>query len=542
MKRRARIGQPAQRALARAGERVMRAKKGSRQPRFERTDMEYMFSSIYRWVKMADLEEPAYSSISTTRDEWLRRFWHRESLLAGVTNSVVLLDANRGWTLTGGRNQVSRYLERLHNLEDGKGWRTFLKKGRLSYCTTDLGFVGEKEVGSAGELISMYHVDPVRCQLTGMPAEPLEYMPLSGEKELWPRGSFIHVADMPSDDEAYNDLGFCATSRALELAKILVAIYQHDNEMLGSRMPKGVLLLKNIQQSQWDESMEMREANLDSVERKYYGGLQVIATGGPYDADIVIRALSQLPANLDRRELVDQTMNGYALAHNRDAREFWPVSGGALGTGKETEVQHRKATEKGQFEFLNPLQEDLQRVLPPTLDFQFEQRDDEGQLLLAEVADAWAKVAKLLYEAGAANEEGPLLMREQSLRILADQNIIPAEWAELAQEAQADDTEAEVETLQDEALTRMRVQRAIRQFPEESIVQYSWPADKVRTLWRNGHEALARRIHPVPVQRAILHEGEGVVITEEDAATAITAGRQRLGEQYAQLLEASAYA
>ncbi|NIV32859.1 MAG: hypothetical protein GWN58_26455, partial [Anaerolineae bacterium] len=65
------------------------------------------------------------------------------------------------------------------------------------------------------------------------------------------------------------------------------------------------------------------------------------------------------------------------LITGTDASEFWPVQTGALGRGRETEIQHRKAASKGAMEFALAYQEQLQNELPDSLLFEFEQRDAE---------------------------------------------------------------------------------------------------------------------------------------------------------------------
>jgi len=70
--------------------------------------------------------------------------------------------------------------------------------------------------------------------------------------------------------------------------------------------------------------------------------------------------------------------------------------GWALGTATETETQHRKATGKGGLDFALGFQEQLQRpdVLPETLHYEFEQRDEEGELLEIEVKTAQARLVR----------------------------------------------------------------------------------------------------------------------------------------------------
>lgn len=528
----------------------------SKQPRFA-ADPNRFFYAVYRWVKDADLEAPAYSADSRRRDAWLREFWPREPHLAGVINSVVAIDKNRGWSLTGGRNQVLRYTRVLHDYERGKGWRYGFGQGSLSFYTGDLGTVVELgRGGRGGPLRALYHTDAARCQLT---PDGLKFHPASGGVQQWTEGDdFFRCAPLPSTDEAFYGLGFCAVSRALELAKLMIAIYLHDQEELGARAPRGLLLLKGIGEEQWNTAMQARDEALTGMERKYYGGVAVLATQGLEDLDAKLIALSQLPANFDRKMFVDLLMYGYALAFGYDPSEFWPVQYGALGRGKEAETQHRKASGKGGLDFTLAFQEQLQgpAALPETLQFEFDDRDSEGELMDAEVAAAWADVAATL--AGGKTGGVGLIDAGHVAQFLVDKGVIPPEWTATQEATQAEDTDAQGDigaaepggsaAASEEALQSERVQRAIEAFPGEPIVRYSWKPGRpgqVRVLWQPGDRRLwpgvvARRVVERQDEGAVLYEdpdGE-FAITEGDVERAIAEGGRRVGPEFAELLNA----
>jgi hypothetical protein len=357
---------------------------------------------------------------------------------------------------------------------------------------------------------------------------------------------------MPSDDETMNGLGFCSTSRVAEIVTLLYSVLMHDEEKLGARMPQGLLLISGVSEEQWTQSMEARSARLDAQNRSRFGGVQVLANETPDQIDAKLIALSQLPDNFDRETFISQCLYAYALCTGYDPREFWPVSGGQLGTATETETQHMKATGKGGLDFALSLQERLQLELPDTLAFEFQQRDDEGAILEATVAQAWADVSKTLYEAGAATGQ-PLLDRRYALSLLADHGVIPAEWTELEEETQATDTEGPEQeepvlappAEEEAALENERVRRALDRFPGEPIVRYAWPSGRLTVL----HDPAAPRKRRHFVMRGmtrrqedeVLYKSGDVVITQADVDVAIAVGRKRTGDEFAGLLDAPAY-
>ena len=521
----------------------MARKTVSKQPRF--SDDEYskrVYRSVLNWLRMAEISEPPYAADSRRRDAWLQEFWMLEPHLAGVVNAVVLIDSNRLWTLSGGRNQVIRYSSILHDAEGGAGWRTFIRKASLSYWTTDLGAVIEiGRDGRNGPLRALYHVDSARCRLTGDVDFPLEYEPPVGKPQRWRQDDFLRICSLPSSIETMFGLGYCAVSRCLELAKLLIAVYRYDQERLCARMPKGILFLDNITLQQWVDSLERREAELTARERQYYGGVQIIASGGAEQANARLVALSQLPDEFDRKIFTDQLMYGYALAFGYDPSEFWPVQYGALGRGTETEVQHRKATGKGGLDMALALQEALQNELPPTLQFEFEQRDEEGELRTAQLQRAKFEAIAVAYQAG-LQFGAPLISRDEARSLLAESGVIPSEWTEAEEEAQIESEERR-RARESEAL-----QIAAREFPDEPIVRYVWPHGRLTTLFRDGRELYPFRIAVTrSVKRdkpsddedgEVLYDSGDWHITAADVRQAIDNAAHRLGEDYAAVLMA----
>ena len=533
-------------------ERALPDKTYSKQPRI--SDPSTVFGSVFGWLQSGiTKEEKRYVANSRARDAWLRSVWRDEPHLAGVLNSAVSIDKNRGWTLIGGRNQVLRYTPVLHMADDGMGWRYYLGRESQSFYSTDLGGVTENgREGKGGPLRALYHVDSARCQLTGSRLKPLRYYPLAGGEQDWDADDFFRIVPMPSDDEKLHGLGFCAISRCIELAKLMIAVYEHDQEKLGARAPKGLLILHNLTDTQWEEAMEAREEKLTAKEWEYYGGVTVLASAGPEMVDAKLVALSQLPEGFNLKVFTEQLMYGYALAFGYDPSEFWPVQYGALGRGRESEVQHRKATGKGGMDFTASYQEKLVEELPESLHFEFEQRDIEGDILDAALADKIADWVTKLYEAGRASGE-PLLEREQALSLLAEKELIPEEWSEIEEDITSTDIEEggrSLKGLRERALTSPRVLRAIEEFPEEPVIRYTYdpfrhPLGRQIVLWPRGADALRRRSWPVSlIQRQedgeIIYAEDEVVITEGDVQRAIADAGKRVDAELAQMLTAPA--
>lgn len=529
-------------------EKVERAVK-SLQPRFSKPSPDDFWASTYAWAHDDTLDEPPYIPDSRKRDSWLRKIWMREPHLAGVLNSSTMIDANRGFSIIGGRNQVKRFVDVCHNLENGKGWRFYHRKGAKSFRYADIGFVSEKgRNGSNGPITTLWTVDGARCKLTGDINYPLRYYPNRGKSQEWKYNEYFRISSMPSDDETYNDLGYCAVSRAIEIAKTMIAVYEHDHEQLGARAPRGLLILKNIAQSTWDTAMESREAKLDSIEHLYYGGIAVLASAGFDDIDAKLIALSNLPRDFDRKVFTDLLMYAYALVFGYDPEEFWPVSGGSLGRGRETEVQHAKASTKGTLDYCNEFQESFQRMLPDTVQFEYDQRDDLGELQAVEVQQAKANLIKIIYETG-AQLGYPLLQPWQAMYLLAENNLIPQEWTETEENVVADDSTPGGD---EEARSRYSkyeaVQRSLYSHPEEEIIQYQWKAGRSyeRVLFSSmkdysrynyrpryrGKNHLRQSSENKDIEIYYEDPASGVMITSEDVKRALSDGGKNIGDDW----------
>ncbi len=518
----------------------------SRQPRFSAGHEAALnwLRLFEKWSKQALITVPAYTADSRELDTWLRAFWKQEPLLSGVISSVVSIDKNRGWSLTGGRNQVNRFSSVLRNpnpvivegqIASTSTYRFFASQQSESFWTTNLGAVTEKGSDIAGgRLSSLWHVDSARCALTGNTLEPLRYYPAVGKEQVWPAGSFFITNAMPSPDETYRGLGYCATMRAIQLGVIMSAIYRHDQEMLYSAMQKGILLMRGIDNEGWNEAMEVHNEVLTQREREYFAGVSILFGDESLSADMV--NLSQLPENFSLSEFTNILMYGYALCFGYDPREFWPVSGGTLGTGQETEVQSIKATAKGGLDFALSYQDNLQKELPPSVLFEFEQRNEAGQQLEAQVMEAYASAINTMSLSPIPG--GETLTREERRYLYAQRGLIPDEWTIPEEDVTATDTDTDAE--RQRLLSLPQVRRACAVFKDEPIVRYSWPLGIVRELWPSGEQALHRRSYPVKKRQEALYSNEELdfTVTNADVARAIAKWNALQDQKFTGMLQA----
>lgn len=467
----------------------------SQQPRFQvrADDSASVFWSTFRWVKWLEGKEPGANASAATWDEFLREFVQYEPYLVGVLNSTVQIDKNRHWSLTGGRNQVIRYTDILKAADDGAGWRAYVAWQAQSYYFARAGFVTETgRDGESGPLRALWSVDPVRVELTGNPASPLKYKPAGGSQQAWLPEDFFRAASLPSTDETRRGYGFPALARCYEGAKIMVGVYQVFQEATFTTKPQGIITGKNITQESWVTALQSYDETLVRYNERF-GKLMTIMSQGSDAPEFAIQMFRRLPEGFDLQQWTSLLMYLYALAFGYDAREYFPVDSGDLGSAKETETQHRKASSKGDLDFSLAHQEQIQNQLPASLLFEYEQRDVQGEVADAQAAKVKAELVSEI--AGWTVGGESVLTSNQILQIAAKYGIIPDDWTPQEEEVSATDVKAtEMERIRDLTVVRVAAER----FPQEPIVRYEFPSGRARTLFASGEDLLRRRVHPAP--------------------------------------------
>jgi hypothetical protein len=513
------LGAVTTQAIDYAGEQLERAQSAaveSKQPRFALTRQQTMnlFNQVYGVAKEAIFNEPPFAADSTRLDSWLAKVVKKEPYLLGILQSVVSIDKNRGWTLVGGKIQVKKFVTILHNFQtapDLYGWRNGLSVSAQSYYQSNLGAVveiGRSQVN--GPLAALYTVDPTKCSLTGKAETPLKYKNGPRDKQYWEPTDYFRVTSFPSPAESMNGLGMCAAYRCIELAKLLVSVFEHDKEQLGSKAPKGILTINGVSLTQWLQSLEESTAELKSLEREYYSGVQVLASEGDPEIKVGLTNLSNLPEQFDHRQFTDMIIYGYALAFGYDPREFWPVSGGQLGTATETESQFRRASSKGGLDFALGFQERLQDELPETVDFEFEQRDVQGDIAEVEFSRQKLDIIDEMFQSVNSKQEN-LITQPEARQLLVDAKLIPDDWTVQDEDIQVADTD-DLGPL----VEKQRVQKALAKYPDEDIVVYSSWTGVYRTIRRAGEKKLLIAIgaKPDPIKKKTLAPGRSAGVTQ----------------------------
>ena len=397
--------------------------------------LETMLLSFYTELDQA----PAYWSYA--RDAWLRSFVTDpgNDLLAGTMATVTAKVATTGWVLEGPERTANKYRNVLVQLSDfGAGWSGYVQKWVWDYLSQDAGGWSERiRMGKAnkqGAAIGFANLDNARTRITGDPMLPVEYTPVSfdgknADSVLMHHSQVMHLVDSPTPNALRRGVGFCAVSRAITTAQILLDIATYERERLSDLPPAGLLMLNNMTRKQWEDVEKQYETRQKQQGNRIWRDILTVFgmdPSLPIQAEIL--AFSGLPDNFDKQTATEIAIYSFALAFRIDPREIWPVSAGPMGTATEANIQHIKAKGKGAGLIMTEIERmfNQELSLPATLTFRFDFQDAEEDLQSAEIASAKAEFLRKLTEPIGQGEDG-IISREEGRAWLVKEGLFDEE-------------------------------------------------------------------------------------------------------------------
>ena len=370
-------------------------------------------SMLTGWLQVMTDSDEAPPYWSRARDTWLRDFvvTPGNDLLAGTISTVIAKVAGTGWYLEGPERTANLYRKIFLQQSDfGGGWDSLMAKCVADYLTQDAGgWIERIREGEEGAALGLAALDNSQMWISGDPEYPASYTTAfqadaEPDKRDWQkltRAQLIHLVDTPSPRERMLGVGFCAVSRALTTARILMDIARYERERLSDLPPAGFLLLNNMSQQQWGDLQKSYDVRQRQRGNEIWRQVMVafgLDPSVPLSAELV--SFSQLPEAFDKQTTTEIAIYSFALAFRIDPREIWPVSSGSLGTATETEVMHMKARAKGAGLILTQLERAFNDglTLPASLNFKFDFQDTEEDQASAAIAQQKADFIRKLWE------------------------------------------------------------------------------------------------------------------------------------------------
>lgn len=297
------------------------------------------------------------------------------------------------------------YQEIMMHLSDyGQGWHTSLcPKFAWDFITQDNGaFIevigdGNPENGNWTPL-ALAHLDAQCCRRTSDPIYPVIYTdPTNGNFYRLHYKQVIFASDQPSPRVKKHGVGFCAFSRMANTAQHLIDISTAEQEQLGSRPKRKMIIAKSgITGEELLNAFRAADIDMDNTGLKRYSRSVVI---GPKDRraaatpiDIDVKDLTEAIIGNDKEKSVTLGMFCIALALNIPPRWIWPAT--QSGATKADAMFSHIAGMGGGIGQMLLIFEKLftgtaltTKFLPPQLKITFDVQDDEQDRQQAENRD-----------------------------------------------------------------------------------------------------------------------------------------------------------
>lgn len=377
------------------------------------------------------------------RDAWLRKFWKMfgNDMLQGVLAASVAKVQTQNWELEGPEGLVDLYHPIMRDDANfGKGYGDLVARGVVDYYTQDNGWFMERQRSGAkdheGPMLGLAHLDSARMRPTGNADYPYIYMDVYGEHHLMHRSQFIRIVDMPNPKTELHgwDKGFCALSRALSTALILTMLVTLKQEKLSDLPPSALAIFNNLTRKQFEKAISLYGAQEDMKNNTVWRSLMPLFGIDPaHPASVQFISLREVWESYDDMTAMNIAAYSFAAAWRIDPREFWPVSQGPLGTGKEAEVQHQKAKAKSTGLLFTEIERafNARESLPDGLTFKYALQDADEEQQRAAIHQLQIGNVKTMQEAGAS------LTPDEVRWILSTQyRILPRELAKVPAEGE----------------------------------------------------------------------------------------------------------
>lgn len=504
--------------------------KGSRQERepLGATQLNKMWYSTVEWVRKMD-DMPSRDNC-TALDKWCRDRLLEEPYLAGIVSRAVSAQANRGWSLYGGKRVTEATSRMLHTfdpvsvrLKDGRvvidsfksaGWRRASKRKALSYNTRNGGAFVEmqrrleprftRNGWSLSPVSYLYNMDTGLVEWTGDALYPIRY----DGSHAWPNPSFYQIMSMPSDEQEHYHMGLSPLYRCIRLAVLMVEISEWEAGTLADDFIDSVLLLNGTDEDEFNKAMANRKVASVGGKKNKAKRAAVLGNIDPalkLEADLI--RLRSMPDSLhDFEGRITLLLQGYAVNLGYSLSHFMDTSSSRLlgQSGAEADFIQKTTSESGGNDYHREDEEALNEfVVPANVEFHYDEQgvDDAEDAQLKELR---SETLERLYLASRGDTEGGveyLGTTEQFRQLAIEWDLFDPEWTEQVEDVRTDHDDQTRYILQ-QYMERPAVQRCIHAVEEgiirdDSLIHYSYNPEtnqkRTRTMVRSVQEMIDGR-------------------------------------------------
>lgn len=380
---------------------------------------------------------PGWSIFPARRDQYLRRFWKTEPLIAGAIYAIESRIKSLPYEVSSIYSSRKKYFENLlENAQFGEGFSSLVGRTLVDLLTQDNGAfweligAGRPEGRLVGPVKGVAHLDSSRCWRTFDPTYPVIYVdPVDGSYHRLHYTRVIRMSQMTQPHELARGIGFCAVSRVLGAVQTMKAIQTYKREKVtGSH--SGIGYGNGFRNNQFREAIQAAEYESQAEGFTMWKKIPFILNPDS-NAEITLQVLSlaSLPDGWDEEK--DTTLYVYSLAlgFGVDVREFWPATSSGA-TKADASLQHLKARGKGLAELIRTIEHAVKKVFPAdgSVTMEFDYTDDEEDIAVAQLhrheVDTYAELVNM-------KAITPEEARKMSIsKGILDTRIVPEEYPE----------------------------------------------------------------------------------------------------------------
>ena len=401
-----------------------------------RQDQEVGFGLLFHLVRAGELISPWWSQ---RRDKELRAFAKNSDHFSGAEwmigtklASVPYLVEARDSSVKAHVKLANQYQAILTDMvQFGQGWEIFWTKFFKDVWECDNGAFGEI-IGEGdpngpikGPSLGLAHLDSTRCSRTSNPEFPVVYQDVTGRRYRFHHTRIVFRSQQPSTAAEMHNVGFCWLSRSINSIQRLIDVATYNQEKLGSRPLRQLILGKGIGAEMIKDAIQAAEEVMDNRGLRRYSQAPILAHPTLKEWDIEQRDLASLPDGFDEKTTTDFAMFVIALAGGFPPRWLWPATSTGA-TKADAMYSHISGSGGGATWHLNMMRDllsysgrasDIGPLLPPKflpkeLRLIFDFQDDEQDRLQADVRSTRAKTRQLDLNSGVVTVR---VSREQAL-------------------------------------------------------------------------------------------------------------------------------
>lgn len=377
---------------------------------------------------------------STRRDYELSRFWLNNDHVSSAFSMFVTKAASipikiipRDMSIKS-HNREAEYLNAvlIDGADFGKGWHaSLMPRMILSYLSQDNGTFSEvigdgpKDKQREGLPLGFAFLDPQRCQRTSNPEYPVIYNDVSGERFKLHHSRVMYSSSMPSNNIRLNGVGFCSLSRMINTAQHLTDLATTEQEELGSRPKRRILIgKKGITAQEIATAFNEVDIQMDNQGLSRYSKSVVLAPKikppSDYQLELDVKDLTTAISGDDKEKSITLGMFLIALALDIPPRWLWPATSTGA-TKADAMFQHVAGLGGGIGHLLEvfismlgggKLADVLKKPIPSKFEVVFDFQDDEQDRQRSEIQELRTKVWTANLTNGLIDER---IMREQAL-------------------------------------------------------------------------------------------------------------------------------